>query len=97
VNRLLLGNTDIRGCSWSVLAEQPDGTLEAGRLITTLADSGRIKTIVGATFPFDRLPDALERLQSRRSSGKVVLEVRSTAPGVVTRLPEPLRHTGTGP
>jgi NADPH:quinone reductase-like Zn-dependent oxidoreductase len=45
------------------------------RLESLLAD-GVLRPVVGASFPFDRLPEAHALLQGRGSVGKVVIELR---------------------
>jgi len=37
--------------------------------------SGRIRPVIGARFPFERLPDAHRALASRKTEGKVVVSV----------------------
>lgn len=36
---------------------------------------GKLKPLIGATFPLDRAGDALDALLSRKVAGKIVLEV----------------------
>lgn len=43
--------------------------------LETLVAAGELKPVVGATFPFDHLPDAHALLQGRGSTGKVVVEL----------------------
>lgn len=38
-----------------------------------LLDAGQIRPIVGATVPFERLPQALEDMESRSTIGRVVV------------------------
>jgi len=40
-----------------------------------LISAGRLKVFIGATFPFERLPEAHALLQGRGSTGKVVVEL----------------------
>jgi NADPH:quinone reductase-like Zn-dependent oxidoreductase len=50
-------------------------TRAEARLVLELAACGRIEPVIDSVFPFGELPSALERLQSRDSFGKVVVEV----------------------
>jgi NADPH:quinone reductase-like Zn-dependent oxidoreductase len=40
-----------------------------------LVASGALRPVIGARLPFERLPDAHAMLQSRASTGKVVVEL----------------------
>jgi len=50
-------------------------TRAQARLVLDLAAEGRIAPVIDSVFPFAELPRALERLQSRATFGKVVVEV----------------------
>ena len=77
VNRLLFHNTEVVGASWDTPAlGSPDLELEIGETISRLIDEGFVRPIVGGRFPLDRAADALELLDERRATGKVVLELR---------------------
>ena len=43
--------------------------------LEALVAAGELKPVIGATFPFERLPEAHALLQARGSTGKVVVEV----------------------
>ena len=43
--------------------------------LETLVAAGELRPVIGATFPFHRLPEAHALLQGRGSTGKVVVEV----------------------
>jgi NADPH2:quinone reductase len=75
VNRLLLRNIDVRGCTWSVLANEPDGLHKAASELGTMAEAGSIRPPVGTTFPFAQAPQALHAVEQRRSLGKTVLSI----------------------
>ncbi len=77
VNRLLLKNIDVRGCTWSVLANTPDGLLRAASELGAMAEAGAIRPPIGATFPFAQAREALDAVEQRRSLGKTVLTVAS--------------------
>jgi NADPH:quinone reductase len=76
VNRLLLNNTAVVGAGWGAYVM---GTPERGREIATavtrLVDEGHVRPIVGARFPLELAADALELIDSRGATGKVVLEI----------------------
>ncbi|MEO1059867.1 MAG: NADPH:quinone oxidoreductase family protein [Actinomycetota bacterium] len=74
VNKLLFNNTDVRGCSWSVLGSQPGGFPAAAAELSELATRGEIAPVVGETLPFEELPRALETLGARQAIGKLVLD-----------------------
>ncbi len=77
VNRLLLNNIDVVGAGWGAyVLGKPDLNREIGAEIDRLAANGFVKPIVGARFPLDRAADALELIDSRGATGKVVLDVR---------------------
>jgi NADPH2:quinone reductase len=78
VNRLLLGNTEVVGAGWGEAAmQQPDINAVIADGVNELIAGGHIQPIVGATFPFERAADALNLLDSRAATGKVVLDVRA--------------------
>jgi NADPH:quinone reductase len=77
VNRLLLNNTEVVGAGWGAFVlGKPDLNREIGEAIGKLIDAGFVRPIVGARFPFERAADALELLDERGATGKVVLELR---------------------
>ena len=75
VNRLLLRNVDVRGCSFGVLAAQPTGVADAIARLSDLVDAGSIRPLVGSAYPLEQGPAALRELDERRATGKVVLTV----------------------
>jgi NADPH:quinone reductase len=77
VNRLLLNNVDVVGAGWGAyVLGKPEVNREIGAEIDRLAANGFVKPIVGARFPLERAADALELIDSRGATGKVVLDVR---------------------
>ncbi len=77
VNRLLLSNTEIIGAGWGAyVMSKPHVTREIGEALAGLMAAGAVRPIVGARFPLTQAADALELLDSRGATGKVVLEVR---------------------
>jgi NADPH2:quinone reductase len=76
VNRLLLGNTEVIGAGWGAyVMAKPEVTRQIGAEIAELIDRGFVAPIVGARFPLDRAADALNAIDRREATGKVVLEV----------------------
>jgi NADPH2:quinone reductase len=77
VNRLLLRNTEVVGAGWGAyVMGKPDLNREVGAAIGRLVDEGVIRPVVGDRFPLERAGEALQALDERRATGKVVLEVR---------------------
>jgi NADPH:quinone reductase len=77
VNRLLLNNLEVVGAGWGAyVSTKPELNREIGAAINRLVDEGFVRPIVGARFPLERAADALELLDGRGATGKVVLELR---------------------
>jgi NADPH:quinone reductase len=76
VNRLLLGNTEVIGAGWGAyVLSKPDLNREIGAAIDRLIAGGSVRPLVGARFPLERATDALELIDGRGATGKVVLDV----------------------
>jgi NADPH:quinone reductase len=76
VNRLLLNNTEVIGAGWGgYVMSKPDANRQIGEAVTRLIDEGFIRPVVGARFPLEQAADALELLESRGATGKVVLDL----------------------
>jgi NADPH2:quinone reductase len=75
VNRLLLRNVDVRGCSFSVLAIDPSVRDSAVAQLHDLASSGAINPLIGAVYPLADVHRALGDLAERRATGKVIVEL----------------------
>ena len=77
VNRLLLKNTEVVGAGWGAyVMAKPDVNREVGAAINAMVDDGVVRPIVGARFPLERASEALELIDGRGATGKVVLDVR---------------------
>lgn len=77
VNRLLLGNTEVIGAGWGHYAmPRPDYVRSVGAALDRLIDRGYVRPLVGARFAFDDAASALNCIDSRSATGKVVLDVR---------------------
>lgn len=77
-NRLLLRNASAIGVYWS---HERDAELidAAVRDIFALHAAGKVRPRVDARFTLEQLPAALAALQTRQSTGKIVLRVRAGA------------------
>src|SRR3954471_8864073 len=76
VNRLLLNNTEVIGAGWGAyVMSKPELNVEIGAEIERLVESGHVRPVVGARFPLERAADALELIDGRGATGKVVLEI----------------------
>lgn len=73
VNRLLLNNTEVSGCSWSVLATAPGGLSAAAKQLDEMASAGQITPVVTATYPLSEGAKALQAIDDRSVTGKAVL------------------------
>jgi NADPH2:quinone reductase len=77
VNRLLLNNVSVVGAGWGAyVLSKPRMNAEIQREIDKLIASGHVRPIVGARLPLERAAEALEIIDGRRATGKVVLDVR---------------------
>ena len=76
VNRLLLHNIDVRGVGWGAYALSRPGYLrQQWDAVLPWWHSGVVGPPIGATYPLERVAEALEVLDDRRAMGKVVLAV----------------------
>jgi NADPH:quinone reductase len=77
VNRLLLNNLEVVGAGWGAyVLGKPDVNRAIGDELARLIDGGFVRPIVGARFPLERASEALELIDGRGATGKVVLELR---------------------
>jgi NADPH2:quinone reductase len=75
VNRLLLNNIDVVGAGWGAyVGKRPEVVGEIAAALDALIEAGHVAPIVGARFPLDQAADALELIDGRGATGKVVLE-----------------------
>jgi len=76
VNRLLLNNLEVIGAGWGAFVMgKPDLNREIGAEIERLVESGHVRPIVGDRFPLADAGKALQLLDARGATGKVVLDV----------------------
>jgi NADPH2:quinone reductase len=77
VNRLLLNNLEVVGAGWGAsVFKHPAIVGEVAAELDKLIADGFVRPIVGARFPLERAADALQLIDGRGATGKVVLEVR---------------------
>jgi NADPH2:quinone reductase len=76
VNRLLLNNTEVIGAGWGAgVLTHPERTREIGRALDELIEAGHVAPVIGARFPLERAGEALQLMDERGATGKVVLDV----------------------
>jgi NADPH2:quinone reductase len=77
VNRLLLGNTDVRGVGWGAYAMVRPGYMQKQwHRLVPMIESGVVKPPVGATYDLAGFGRALVDMDQRRTLGKSVVHVR---------------------
>jgi NADPH:quinone reductase len=75
VNRLLLNNIDVVGAGWGAyITKRPQVIGEIAAKLDELIAAGHIQPVVGARLPLERAADALQLIDGRGATGKVVLE-----------------------
>jgi NADPH2:quinone reductase len=76
VNRLLLRNTEVIGAGWGeyLFSTGLAYGQECGQAIDALIEAGHVRPPVGARFPLERAAEALNLIDGRGATGKVVLE-----------------------
>ena len=77
VNRLLLGNTDVRGVGWWAYAMTRPGYMQQQwHRLVPMIEAGVVKPPVGATYDLAGFAQALVDMDERRTLGKSVVHVR---------------------
>lgn len=77
VNRLLLGNIDVRGVGWGGYAMmRPHYMHEQWGALLPMIESGVVTPPVGATYELADFARALQDMDERRTLGKTVVHVR---------------------
>ena len=75
VNRLLLNNIDVVGAGWGAyITRRPALIGEIAAKLDELIAAGHIQPLVGARLPLERASEALQLIDGRGATGKVVLE-----------------------
>jgi NADPH2:quinone reductase len=76
VNRLLLNNTEVVGAGWGAFVmSKPEVSARIAAELDRLIAAGFVRPIVGARFPLERAADALNLIDERGATGKVVLDL----------------------
>ena len=79
VNRLLLNNVEVIGAGWGAyVLSKPQLSREIGAALDEMIARGFVRPIIGARFPLERAGEALELIDGRGATGKVVLDVRAS-------------------
>lgn len=77
VNRLLLGNTDVRGVGWGAYAMTRPGYMQQQwHRLEPMITSGVVRPPIGATYDLGDFGRALVDMDERRTLGKSVVRVR---------------------
>jgi NADPH2:quinone reductase len=80
LNQLLVRNLTVIGLWWGgYLSFAPQVLTGSLAQVLDWHAQGRIRTHVSQVLPFDRLPEGLEAIRSRRATGKVVIGGRPSA------------------
>lgn len=75
-NHLLVKNVDVIGLNWPAYAERyPTVMTESFRILLDWYLKGAIQPYVSEIYPLEEAMDALNRVVSRKSTGKVVIKV----------------------
>lgn len=78
VNRLLFRNVSLVGAAWGHFGlERPDYVRGVAADLERMAAEGHVAPIVGRTYAFGEVPQALRDLDGRRGLGKLVLNVNT--------------------
>ncbi|HEY0515808.1 MAG TPA: NADPH:quinone oxidoreductase family protein [Solirubrobacteraceae bacterium] len=78
VNRLLLRNTEVVGAGWGAyVMGKPELNREIGAAVGELIAAGAVQPVVGQRFAMEQAAEALQTLDERRATGKVVLDIRA--------------------
>jgi NADPH2:quinone reductase len=75
VNRLLLNNIDVVGAGWGAyIGKRPEIVGEIAAKLDELIESGHVQPVVGARMALEQASEALQLIDGRGATGKVVLE-----------------------
>ena len=73
-NHLLMKNYSVVGLHWGLYRKHDPALFgQVHEQLTRLVDEGHVDPLVGEVLPLDKAPEALARLASRETVGKVVL------------------------
>jgi NADPH2:quinone reductase len=78
VNRLLLNNVEVVGAGWGAFVmSKPDVNREIGRQLDAMIAAGVVHPVVGQRLALQDAGRALQLIDNREATGKVVLDVRA--------------------
>jgi NADPH2:quinone reductase len=73
-NHALVKNYGILGLHWGLYATKaPHLIAQAHQQLTRMADAGQVRPIIGETLPFERAPEAIQRLAGGATVGRLVV------------------------
>lgn len=80
-NHLLVKNISVNGFYWGgFLKFNPEALTDSLAQLFAWHEAGRIAPHISHLLPFDRVPEGLELLRTRKSTGKVVITMDQSAP-----------------
>jgi NADPH2:quinone reductase len=78
VHRLLHNNLEVIGAGWGAyMVPKPEAVRDAAVALERLREAGPLVPPIGGRFPFEEAGRALEMIEGRQATGKLVLQVGS--------------------
>lgn len=75
VNHALVKNYSIVGVHWGYFKRlYPEGVIDIHHKLMEMYEEGKIKPLIYREFPFEKVPEALELLGSRKTYGKLIVK-----------------------
>ncbi len=76
MNRVLLKNISLVGLHWGPYQDKDPAKIRAAMAaLFAMYEQGQLAIEVGATYPLEQAPQALEQIMNRKAQGKIVLTV----------------------
>ncbi|HWO01658.1 MAG TPA: NADPH:quinone oxidoreductase family protein [Blastocatellia bacterium] len=73
-NHILIKNYSVVGLHWGAYRQHdPQKIEQAWKELFALYEAGKLKPVIGARYPMERVADAMKHLASRRAVGKIVV------------------------
>ena len=73
-NHALVKNYGILGLHWNLYASRAPGLVaDAHRELTALADAGAVQPVIGDIVPFERAPEAIQKVAAGETVGRLVV------------------------
>jgi NADPH:quinone reductase len=73
-NHILIKNYSVVGLHWGAYRQHDPKKIEQGwKELFALYEAGKLKPVIGARYPMERVADAMKHLASRNAVGKIVL------------------------